>query len=430
ESYNSSTGALVAWVQVPAVSTTADTTIYMYFGNASASNQQNATGTWDSNYSGVYHLTNGTTLSLADSTTNARTGTNHGAGATTGDFDGGASFASASSQYSSLPAAVLPASNNFTVSAWFKTTSSGVIVSEQNQPIGSTPTTWDPLLYVDSTGKLRGGVYAGGQPTFVSSSTVNNGAWHYAVLVVNTSGTTQSLYLDGALVGTFSGTPEAISANVSIGSGYTNSWTNGNNSTYYFNGTIDEVRFSNSATARSAAWIETEWGNGNSPSTFDSVGSLQSYLAPCSSGVLNLSVPSLVTFPSVTLNGADQSPTTTVTLTPDDETGTGAGWNITGTSTTLKTAAGKTLPTTATTITAASSTATTASCSLPTNGIGYPLTLPAGSSPPTAVKLFDATAGTGKGMNNVTLTVKAAVPANAYNGTYTSTWTIASISGP
>ena len=430
ESYNSSTGALVAWVQVPTLSSTADTTIYMYFGNASASNQSNPTGTWDSNYAGVYHLTNGTTLSLADSTANARTGTNHGATATTGDFDGGAGLASASSQYASLPSAVLPASDNFTVSAWFKTTSSGVIVSEQNQPIGSTPTTWDPLLYVDSTGKLRGGVYAGGQPTFVSSTTVNNGAWHYAVLVVNASGTTQSLYLDGALVGSFSGTPEAISTNVSVGAGWTASWTNGNNGTYYFNGTIDEVRFSSSATARSATWIQTEWGNGSSPGTFYTVGGLQSYLAPCSGGALTLAVPSLVTFPSVTLNGSDQAPTTTVTLTPDDETASGAGWNITGTSTTLKTSSGATLPTSATTITAATATANTQSCTLPTNQIGYPVTLPAGSSPPTAVKLFDAKAGTGKGASSVALTVKASVPANAYNGTYTSTWTIATVSGP
>ena len=43
ESYNSATGKLIAWVQVPTLSPTADTVIYVYYGNASASNQQNPT---------------------------------------------------------------------------------------------------------------------------------------------------------------------------------------------------------------------------------------------------------------------------------------------------------------------------------------------------------------------------------------------------
>jgi len=42
----------------------------MYYGNTSAASQQNATSTWDSNYQGVWHLGNGTTLSAADSTGN------------------------------------------------------------------------------------------------------------------------------------------------------------------------------------------------------------------------------------------------------------------------------------------------------------------------------------------------------------------------
>ena len=88
------------------------------------------------------------------------------------------------------------------------------------------------------------------------------------------------------------------------------------------------------------------------------------------------------------------------------------------------------MPTSATTITAAAASAVTQSCTLPTNQIGYPVTLPAGASPPAAVKLYDAKAGTGKGASSVVLTVKASVPANAYNGTYVSTWTIATVSGP
>lgn len=99
--YSSSTGQLVAWVQIPSLSATSDTTIYMYYGNSSATDQQNASGTWNSNYLGVWHLPNGTTLSVSDST-GLNTATNDGATATTtGQIYGGAAF-NGSNEYISL----------------------------------------------------------------------------------------------------------------------------------------------------------------------------------------------------------------------------------------------------------------------------------------------------------------------------------------
>ncbi len=40
DTYTTATGALSAWVSVPSLSSTADTVIYMYYGNASAPNQE------------------------------------------------------------------------------------------------------------------------------------------------------------------------------------------------------------------------------------------------------------------------------------------------------------------------------------------------------------------------------------------------------
>jgi hypothetical protein len=151
--------------------------------------------------------------------------------------------------------------------------------------------------------------------------------------------------------------------------------------------------------------------------------------AGCFGGSLTMSVPASASFPAVTLNGTDQTVTTKVIPVVDDETGSGAGWNITGTSTTFTTGS-ILLSTAATQVTAASRSAGTGNCSLPTNSIGYPVTLPAGSSPPTAVKLYNAAASTGKGPTDVTLTFRLAVAANSYIGTYTSTWTFAIVSGP
>ena len=40
ESYTDSTGDLVTWVEVPSLSSSTDTIIYMYYGNSGASNQR------------------------------------------------------------------------------------------------------------------------------------------------------------------------------------------------------------------------------------------------------------------------------------------------------------------------------------------------------------------------------------------------------
>jgi hypothetical protein len=154
-------------------------------------------------------------------------------------------------------------------------------------------------------------------------------------------------------------------------------------------------------------------------------------IAPtCSGGSLTLANASTLGFSAITLDGTDQTQSTTLALTPDDERGTGVGWNITGTSTAFSDGSGHSLPSTATVVTAASVSAGSPNCNLPTNSIGYPVALPAGSGPPTAVKVYNAASATGKGQQSLTLTFQLSVPANTYRGTYTSTWTFAIVSGP
>jgi len=144
-----------------------------------------------------------------------------------------------------------------------------------------------------------------------------------------------------------------------------------------------------------------------------------------------VSAPPNVTFPGTTLTGLNLSLTATEAIDISDATGSGTGWNVTGTSTTF-TSGGNTLPTTATTIASAPSDAcdTNSTCTLATNAITYPYTLPAGGTAPTATKLYDATAGTGMGDQTVTPTWALAVPATTKAGTYTSTWTLTLASAP
>jgi hypothetical protein len=154
--------------------------------------------------------------------------------------------------------------------------------------------------------------------------------------------------------------------------------------------------------------------------------------ATITGGSLALSTSATPSF-SATLNGADQTPTYTVPTTVTDSTGTGNGWNLTITSTQFTTGGGtpKTLATNASSVTSVSNSCVGGvTCTNPTNAIGYPVSVPAGAGPPAAVKYFNAAASTGLGQFTNTPTVAVSVPANTFAGSYSSTLTLAAVSGP
>ena len=149
-------------------------------------------------------------------------------------------------------------------------------------------------------------------------------------------------------------------------------------------------------------------------------------------GTLSISTSATPSF-SVTLDGTDKTGSYTVPTTVTDATGSGAGWNLTITSTQFTTGGGspKTLATSASSLTGVtSSCAGGSTCTNPTNSVTYPVAVPAGSTPPTAVKYFNAALNTGAGQFTNTPTVSVSVPANTYAGSYSSTLTLAAVSGP
>jgi hypothetical protein len=139
---------------------------------------------------------------------------------------------------------------------------------------------------------------------------------------------------------------------------------------------------------------------------------------------------------SLTLNGADQTTTYTLPVSVVDARGmnAGGGWNLTVTSTQFSDGAGHTFPTTASTITGlspATACGAGSTCTLPTNSVSSSnLALPAGSTPPAAVKWFNAANATGLGTANINATVSVFVPANVFAATYSSTLTLAIVAGP
>jgi hypothetical protein len=125
-----------------------------------------------------------------------------------------------------------------------------------------------------------------------------------------------------------------------------------------------------------------------------------------------------------TLDGTDQVVSWSALLGIVDARGTGAGWNLTLSATTFSDGASHTLP--AGSISGVTSACQGGStCTGATNSITYPITISG-----TAAKFFNASAATGLGKVNVTPSVNVAIPGNAYAGTYTSTVTLAAVSGP
>src|SRR5262249_37663693 len=204
ESYNASTGAVNFWVKVPTVSHTSDIVIYMFYGNSSVTtDQSNKTAVWDSNYKGVWHLPNGTTLSASDSTSNGNNGTNSGAIAATGQMDGGASFDGTTHFVDLGSSSTLQPSGAMTASAWIKAsamqTSYPMIVSDGD----STGTSGYNLFLQNGSNQ---GVAAfilnvGGWGTCYSVGTTNlkDNAWHYMVGSYTGAGGTINIYVDGVL---------------------------------------------------------------------------------------------------------------------------------------------------------------------------------------------------------------------------------------
>lgn len=141
--------------------------------------------------------------------------------------------------------------------------------------------------------------------------------------------------------------------------------------------------------------------------------------------------PTAVTFPPIALNGTDQTSSQPQTLDLSDARGTGAGWNITATSTAFNNGT-VSLPNGSTTITGPPTVACDSgvACVTPTSSITYPYTLPAAGTAPGATKLYNAATSTGTGALTVTPTWRLLVPATAAVGTYTSTWTLSLVSGP
>lgn len=144
-------------------------------------------------------------------------------------------------------------SSQLSFETWFKTTQNGVVLSAAGAVTSNVPR--QPVIYVGTDGKLRAQFLerpeTGGPSPIIpitSSGAVNNGAWHHVVLTVNE--TSETLYLDGAPVGSGSGVGklDPWPAYTSVGNAVMGSWAGSwpsaptsSTATFPFKGQLDEV---------------------------------------------------------------------------------------------------------------------------------------------------------------------------------------------
>jgi len=261
ELFNKTSGRLVAWVNVPQLSSTTNTILYMYYGNPTAENQQRQTSVWDSNFVMVQHLSE-TSGTHYDSTANDNDGSPQGGvnQNAVGKIDGADEFDGVNDYIGVPDKSALHITGPITIEAWFNS----------KQGLTSKPNAW-----YGGMGKYGGyelgwqgwtdgwtfQIYRSGTRLYVDSNNVYmpKGEWHH--VVGQYDGQYLRLLIDGQIV-----------ANKYIGSGTIDINTRAFQiglltwGLSYWNGTIDEVRISN--TARSAAWIQTSYNNQKDPTTF------------------------------------------------------------------------------------------------------------------------------------------------------------------
>ena len=257
-------------MQVPTLSATTNTVIYVAYGDSTASTSRaTPTSVWDGNYAAVYHLGTPTILSAADSTANANNGTVYGTSASTGKIGGAGSFAGSGSSYIDLgDAASLNITAALTVEAWINfpmPPTDGGYYDAVSKGFDGSSEPW-ALEYYGGEYQLESYSSQSGTSSVVYPGPPQMNVWYQWTASFDGS-STLSMYLDGALVSTapFYGPFPKTSVNAAVG-GLNMQGTVQRS----FEGLIDEVRISN--TARSASWITAQYNNQSSPATFYTLG--------------------------------------------------------------------------------------------------------------------------------------------------------------
>jgi len=237
--FDSGSGHLVAWVNIPFLSSLEDTVLYMYYGNSLAVNQEDVDGTWNNDFKAVYHLNEDWSTSsghFKDSSGNEHHGTLTDAD---GDSSSDVGVAGSGFRFSGDDVVNIGAIDHdepITYSAWINADD----VAQARCALGRYWNGYYLGTWSWGSGVLRKNIYVDYDwSSYSVRSGVKSGEWY--LLTVTYDGETIRYYTNDVeddsqvLVGSLSQTsrPWQIGAN-------------GNNG-FFFAGIVDEVCIANSA---------------------------------------------------------------------------------------------------------------------------------------------------------------------------------------
>ena len=259
------------WVKVPSILASGGATIYIYYGKSDAPDGANAPNVWDANFKGVWHMKDLTPSTIADSTGLNADGTKVAANEPIEangkvykgqDFGGGVG----SGDYVSIPSYVIDLTKA-TISFWAKRNVLAVTQDGTN--------TFGALAVVGRGSSLQFLDMRVDDTYFeiLGERDVNNESWaaiksnvvadtelHHFIITCDNNVFT--LLIDGVEVGIDDDSAAGWTSNTctinAIGKGYpTPHWFYSS----FWDGLIDEIRFSN--VARAIAWLKFEYHNIN-----------------------------------------------------------------------------------------------------------------------------------------------------------------------
>ncbi|MHC4499151.1 MAG: DUF2341 domain-containing protein, partial [Planctomycetota bacterium] len=276
--YEPSTGELIAWVEVPTLSGSSPTDIYMYYGNSDGglADQWNIPGTWDNSsyafngtgYVAVWHFdeTAGTHYDSAnnnDSVTVSVTDQN-----AAGRSDGADEYELDNSDYVDFGNMFDFSSSDFTIELWFNAET--INQADQNTFMSkwdSTSGNREFRFEVDgpAADNLVFSTQDGGSYYNLVGTTAIGTGWYYAAVTVDWAGDDAYLYLNDGIedseVDTWTQGMNSYTSGVNIG--------RRSDGSQYWDGIVDEVRISSEP--RTAEWIKTSYNNQKPSSTFYTV---------------------------------------------------------------------------------------------------------------------------------------------------------------
>jgi hypothetical protein len=267
QTFNSTHAQLVAWVRIPSLSTSINTIIRMYYGNITMDSRENPIGVWNTNYMGVWHLSE-SSGDAQDSTSYGEDGVVSGTVVrpSTGQVDSSYEFGTDGTVTIDDPSDghLDFGLQSFTVSFWINVDDT---TGDKQIPIyKGASATWDPgyCFSIDGSGtNLAFHVTDGATNIGSPSATVTHDKWIYIVGILDRNNDRVRIYKDGYEIG--SGTNIYPMDSLSSIQDLQFSLTGDR-----LDGLIDEVRISNMIYSNN--WLITEYNNQHDPNNFYSVG--------------------------------------------------------------------------------------------------------------------------------------------------------------